>query len=121
ARSCSGKTEWEDGTEMKTVWFEATIFLSLTLSGCAREQPKAPADIVIRNARVYTVEKEQPWAQAVAVRGGRIEWVGSNQDAQQYIAASTKVIDAGSRLMLPGFIDSHLHVKISGGASVLRI
>jgi len=106
---------------MKTIWLVGTIVLSLALSGCAREQLKVPADIVIRNARVYTVEKEQPWAQAVALQGERVVWVGSNQDAQKYIAGSTRVIDAGGRLMLPGFIDSHLHVKISGDASVLRI
>jgi predicted amidohydrolase YtcJ len=112
---------WEDGTQMKNIWLVGTILLNLASSGCAREQLKEPADIVIRNARVYTVEEEQPWAQAVAVRSERIVWVGSNQDAQKYIAASTRVIDAGGRLMLPGFIDSHLHVKISGDASVLRI
>ena len=77
--------------------------------------------MVIRNAHVYTVDKDRPSAEAVAVRGDRILWLGSDQDAQSYIGASTKVIDAGGRMMLPGFIDSHLHVKIGGGANVLRI
>ena len=106
---------------MKIVWLSVAILGSLIFSGCAHQQPKDAADIVIRNARVYTVDKERPSAQAVAVRGDRILWVGSDQDSGRYVGDSTKVIDAGGRMMLPGFIDSHLHVKISGGASVLRI
>lgn len=106
---------------MKIVWLSVAIFGSLIFSGCAHQQPKDAADIVIRNARVYTVDKERPSAQAVAVRGDRILWVGDDSDSARYIGNSTKVIDAGGRMMLPGFIDSHLHVKISGGASVLRI
>jgi len=97
------------------------ILAGLVLSNCARKEPKVAADVVIRNAHVYTVDKDRPSAQAVAVKGDRILWVGSDQDAGNYIAPSTKVIDAGGRMMLPGFIDSHLHVKISGGANVFRI
>ena len=101
----------------------AVVSLALCLLlGCGpKEAQQTAADIVIRNARVYTVDKDQPWAQAVAVRGDRIVRVGSDQDVQPYIAGSTRVIDAGGRVMLPGFIDSHLHVKIGGGANVLRI
>ena len=106
---------------MKAIWSAVAILGGLMFSGCARQQPKDAADIVIRNARVYTVDKERPSAQAVAVRGDRILWVGTDQDSGRYVGDSTKVIDAGGRMMLPGFIDSHLHVKIGGGASVLRI
>src|SRR2546421_389200 len=107
---------------MKNKWLAVTLLAVLGLTNCARRQPGAEAaDVVIRNARVYTVDNTQPWAEAVATRGDRIVWVGRNQDAASYIAPSTRVIDAGGRLMLPGFIDSHLHVKIGGGANVLRI
>jgi predicted amidohydrolase YtcJ len=77
--------------------------------------------MVIRHARVYTVDEAHPWAEAVAVRGDRIAWVGSNAEAAAYIGNSTKVVDAGGRMLLPGFIDSHFHVLLGGSPDVLRI
>jgi hypothetical protein len=73
---------------MKIGWLSVAILGSLIFSGCARQQPKDAADIVIRNARVYTVDKERPSAQAVAVRGDRILWVGSDQDSGRYVGDS---------------------------------
>jgi hypothetical protein len=107
---------------MKRIWLAVTMVALLGFQSCTRQQSKTGvADVVIHNARVYTVDGTQPWAEAVATRGDRIIWVGSNKGAEQYIVPATKVIDAGGRMMLPGFIDSHLHVKIGGGANVLRI
>ena len=57
----------------------------------------------------------------VGVRNGRIAFVGSDKDASAYIGAATKVVDAGGRLLLPGFIDSHFHVLLGGNPDVLRI
>ena len=106
----------------EVVFRGAAIGLLLLLAACsAHPGHQQVADMVIRNARVYTVDKDQPWAEAVAIRGDRILWTGSGKDVEQYIAPSTKVMDAGGRMLLPGFIDSHLHVKIGGGANVLRI
>ena len=106
----------------EVVFRGAAIGLLLLLAACsAHPGQQQVADMVIRNARVYTVDKDQPWAEAVAIRGDRILWTGSGKDVEQYIAPSTKVMDAGGRMLLPGFIDSHLHVKIGGGANVLRI
>ena len=97
------------------------ILSLLLLSACAH-QPREPyADIVIQHARAYTVDPSHPWAEAVAVRGDRIAWLGADQDAARFIGPSTKVIDAGGKMLLPGFIDSHLHVRIGAGANVLRI
>lgn len=98
------------------------LLLALFLGGCSKQPSNHPAaDLVIRNARIYTVDKEHPWAQAVAVRGDRIVWVGQENDATSQIGPSTHVIDAGGKMLLPGFIDSHLHVRIGAGANVLRI
>ena len=79
------------------------------------------ADLVIRNARVYTVDPALPWAEAVAVSGGRITWVGADADAGDQVAAGTEVIDAGGRLVLPGFIDSHNHVRLGSDADCVQL
>ena len=58
-------------------------------------------DLVIRNARVYTLDRAVPWAEAVAVRDGRISWVGADGDAGDLVRPGTEVIDAGGRLVQP--------------------
>ena len=79
------------------------------------------SDLLIRNARVYTVEKHQPWAQAVAVKGDQIVWVGDDRDALGHVPAGGRVIDAGGRLLLPGFIDSHNHIASGSDPDELRL
>jgi len=84
--------------------------------------PSGPVgDIVVRNARVYTVDAQRPWAQAVAIKDDRIVWVGDEKDAEGHTGPTTNVIDAGGRMLLPGFIDSHFHVLLGGNPDVLRI
>jgi hypothetical protein len=97
------------------------VLLLAMLGALPAQRALAPADIVIRHARVYTVDDHHVWAEAVAVRADRIEWVGSDADAAAYIGAGTKVVDAAGRLVLPGFIDSHFHVLLGGNPDVLRI
>src|SRR5207248_482443 len=70
------------------------------------------ADLVIRGARVYTVDPEQPWAEAVAIEGETIARVGSVDDVAELIGPGTRVIDANGQMVLPGFIDSHNHVRL---------
>ena len=67
------------------------------------------ADTVIVNARIYTVNTRQPWAEALAIRGDKVVAVGGVQEIAPYRGASTKVIDAQGRLVLPGFTDCHIH------------
>ena len=66
-------------------------------------------DILIKNARVFTVNDSQPWAEAVGAIGDRIVFVGSDREATDLVGPDTKVIDAGRRLVLPGIIDAHTH------------
>lgn len=73
-----------------------------------------PADMLLRNGVIYTVDAARRWAEAVAVRDGRIVFVGSNKDAKSFTGARTRVIDLQGKLVLPGFHDSHVH-PISGG------
>lgn len=68
------------------------------------------ADIVIRNAKVFTSDKENLWAEAVAVKGNRIEFVGTNEEAKKFTESNTKVIDANGKTLTAGFIDSHFHL-----------
>jgi predicted amidohydrolase YtcJ len=78
-----------------------------------------PADLVIRNARAFTVDDARPWAEAVAVTAGRISWVGADGDADTHAGDGTEVIDAGGASVLPGFIDSHNHVRL--GSNPLEV
>ena len=75
---------------------------------------KPAADLIIVNARVWTVDKRQPGAQAVAVLGDRIVAVGGNAAVTAWRGPKTRVIDAGGKLLLPGFNDAHVHF-VSGG------
>ncbi|MCS7054818.1 MAG: amidohydrolase [Thermoflexales bacterium] len=76
------------------------------------------ASIVLRNARIYTLVRTDPWAEALAIVGDRIAWVGPDTDAAEWVGPNTQVIDAGRRLVLPGLIDSHFHLLM--GARTLR-
>lgn len=74
-----------------------------------------PADTVITDGRFYTVDAAQPWAQAVALRDGRIVSVGDNADATRWLGPKTRRHALGGRLVLPGLIDSHTHPgQVSG-------
>jgi predicted amidohydrolase YtcJ len=76
--------------------------------------PKKPADMVFRNGAVYTMDAARSWAEAVAISGGSIGYVGYDRDIQAWIGPKTKVIDLNGRMLLPGFHDSHMH-PIEGG------
>jgi hypothetical protein len=68
------------------------------------------ADFVIENADVFTSNDALPRAEAVAVRGNRIVYVGSNEGAREFKGKSTRVMDGGGQTLTPGFIDSHFHL-----------
>jgi len=72
------------------------------------------ADLVLRNGAVYTVDAASTWARAVAVRGGRIAAVGTDDEVDALVGAGTEVIDLGARMVLPGFQDAHVHVAGAG-------
>ena len=72
------------------------------------------ADLVFLNAKVRTMNRHQPLAEAVAIRGNRIAKVGSNEEVNQVIGECTKIIDLDGKTMVPGFIDTHIHVADFG-------
>jgi predicted amidohydrolase YtcJ len=107
------------GTELNMVSFRvsgefATLILICIVGSKLVAQSKPAADLIITNAKVWTVDKTHPTAQAVAVLGDRIVAVGSNADIDVWRGHDTKVIDAGGKLLLPGFNDAHVHF-VSGG------
>jgi len=88
----------------------AALALALALSaGTAAARDKAPADLILTNARVYTVEDKQPWAEAVAIRDGKIVAVGSIAAVGKLRGAATRTVDLGGKLVLPAFGDAHVH------------
>ncbi|MGH9602453.1 MAG: amidohydrolase [Terriglobales bacterium] len=78
------------------------------------------ADLIVTNAKVWTVDKSQPEVQAVAVLGDRIVAVGSSADVEAWRGPKTKVVDARGRRVVPGFNDSHVHFS-AGGQQLDRI
>jgi predicted amidohydrolase YtcJ len=91
------------------------LLLAVAIAGAAvaaRQAPPAPppADQIVTNARVYTVDPARPEAQAVAVRGDRVVAVGTSAEVQALRGPSTAVIDAGGRAVIPGLHDAHGHV-----------
>lgn len=94
----------------------ATVLGSALCIGSAQAAPKAgeAADLILTNARVYTVEKAQPWAGAVSVKGGHIQAVGSAAAVGKYKGPNTKVVDLGGRLVMPAFGDAHAHPVFAG-------
>lgn len=72
------------------------------------------ADLIIINANIRTMDKANPRAEAVAVEDGRIVAVGTTKTIQQFAGKDTKVIDAGGKLVLPGFNDAHVHFLAIG-------
>jgi hypothetical protein len=76
------------------------------------------ADLVLINGRIVTVDAEDSVAEAVAVRGRRIEAVGSDEDVSIWIGELTEVIDLQGKTVLPGLIDSHMHPGSYGAFKV---
>src|SRR6266568_6830429 len=86
----------------------------------ANAQPKPSTTLIVTNAAVYTVDKQHPRAEAVAVIGDRIVAVGSSAEINSWRGPQTKVIDAAGKLVLPGFNDAHVHF-IAGGAQLDQV
>ena len=110
----------------RTVLRAATIVAATaavgTLAACAPDSTPAPttgadpspgpgdsATTVFRNGRVYTVAGPAPWAQAVAVTGNTISYVGDDAGAMALAGPDTRVIDLGGKLLMPGFVEGHTH------------
>ena len=89
----------------------AGLLLAAPAAAAAQQEP---ADLVLRNAKVYTANDKQPRAEAVAVKGGKIVFVGRNGDAAKLVGPATKVVDLAGATVFPGFTDAHMHLPALG-------
>ena len=98
--------------------FEIPVFvvLFLVVPALLFSQAPQPADLVVTNARVYTVDEARPRADAIAVRGGRVLFVGSARGALALRGPQTRVVDAAGATIIPGIADAHVHLLNLGVA-----
>jgi predicted amidohydrolase YtcJ len=92
--------------------------LSLTCNSFAQQRPAA--SMIITNAKVYTIDGSRSEAQALAIIGDRIVAVGTSAEIDVWRGAETEVLDAGGKLVLPGFNDSHVHF-VAGSSSLTEV
>src|SRR5512138_2907149 len=89
------------------IWLLAACAVAASITACAA-RPE-PADLVLHDGKIVTVDTERPSAQALAVKGDTIVALGTDQEIGKYVGEKTQVIDLAGKLAIPGFIDSHLH------------
>ncbi|KAF6150160.1 hypothetical protein GIB67_023115 [Kingdonia uniflora] len=82
--------------------------------------PKSYADLVVSNATIYTADKSIPFAEAMAIRDGRVLRVGNSSSVQDLIGHETTQLSLDGKVVVPGFIDSHVHF-LSGGLQMVRV
>lgn len=93
----------------------AVLWVAVSADATGRE----PADAVYRNGYVYTVDAHDSVRQAIAVRQGRLVYVGSNAGVRAFIGLHTAVRDLAGRMLMPGLVDGHMH-PLAGGATLLK-
>ena len=101
------------------------LFLFCTVLGMAlglghAQSNLAPADLILTHAKVYTVNNSQPWAEAVAITGGKFVAVGKDEQVMKYAGRNTRIVDAHGHLVLPGFGDAHVHF-MEGSLTLLGV
>ena len=105
---------------IRRIWFFLAVTLVFSITAALARRPIPIADTIIAQGKVYTGNIDQPWATAVAIRDGRIVAVGDEQTIYKLHSAATKVIEAGGHLVLPGFVDCHIHF-LDGSLSLGRV
>jgi hypothetical protein len=103
---------------MKTKWCWVALIFCAGMAGTPIAQGQ-PADLVLRNGRLVTLEQSLPEAQALAARGGKIVAMGTNRAVAGMIGPATRVIDLHGRLAIPGFIEGHGHFTELGASKMM--
>ncbi len=87
------------------------------LAGC-RAEPEIPADLVLLDGKVVTVDDNVPDGEAIAMKGDTIIAVGSTREIRAYVGSETEVVDLDGMLAIPGIIESHAHFTGTGSAKM---
>lgn len=90
------------------------VFIARAKSGPSRSTEKA--DLALRHGKIYTMDAARSWAESIAIKDGRIEYVGDDAGIAAHLGDKTQVIELKGRMVLPGFIDAHVHPATSGVA-----
>ena len=95
--------------------------VALTVIAVSCQNAKQPADMIITNAKIWTGNEAQPYAEAMTLSGDTIVAIGSSSEVMKHIPGSTAIIvDMEGRFILPGFIDSHVHL-LQGGSNLASV
>jgi predicted amidohydrolase YtcJ len=95
---------------LSAVCIALCAMLGLSSATPAQRTTPAPADLIVTNARIYTVDDGHPFVSALAVRDGKVAFVGSVREASLLRGPNTHVIDAAGRTVIPGMVDAHAHL-----------
>ncbi len=106
-------------TRLRKLRFLCLALPAVLVAACSNSQPET-ASLVIRDARVWTGDPAQPWAEAVAARGEDIIAVGTTAEIDDLVGVDTQIIDADKGMLVPGFIDSHVHF-LDGGSTLASV
>lgn len=101
----------------KTLFLAAVIPVMMAVACNSSTQT---SDMIITNARIWTGNDTQPYAEAMAVSGDTITAIGSNREVMKFKSGADTVIDLGGRFVVPGFIDSHIHM-LQGGENLASV
>ena len=82
---------------------------AVAVSACSQAPEPPAADWVLTNGKIYTVDENQPWAEAVIIKDGEFVYVGDNAGADTYISEGVTTTDLGGRMLIPGMVDAHTH------------
>ena len=105
---------FDPGNPMSTPLVLSALLLTAGLPSSQEARTAAPADLIV-SGRVFTADPERPWAEAVAVSGERIAAVGTHEEIERLRGADTRVVDGGTRAVVPGFNDAHCHFTVGFG------
>ena len=95
--------------------FISFVFVTV-LAACGEPQSRG-ADRVFVNGAIYTADEDRSWVEAVAISGGEIVFVGSDDAAEAFIGTNTDVVDLDGKMLMPGFHDAHSHIRYGGTAA----
>src|SRR2546427_7394932 len=105
---------------MKALFAITTASLTMLNSAIQAKEPSLAPDLVIINAAIHTMDEARPTTGAIAILGNRIAALGSTPEIRALAGPQTRVIDAGEKLVLPGFNDAHVH-WLMGGFSITNV